>query len=88
MSPWESKGPTPAKDLEEGDRVDFDPEAPYITEANREFAKHQYASISVWEQGGWADDMAKPGEVVLYTDNFPQPIILPAETLVHVERWH
>jgi hypothetical protein len=87
MSPWESKGPTPAKDLVEGDRVDFDPTAPYITDANRPQAEAEYGFIQS-VGGGWAAGLATEGEVVLYTENFAEPLILPADTLVHVERWH
>lgn len=76
-----------AKDLEEGDRVDFDPAAPFLDDANRQCAPFEYASIQS-VGGGWADAMAKPHEVVLYTDNFVHPIILPADTMCHVERWH
>jgi hypothetical protein len=81
-------GDTKASDLRDGDRVDFKGNEPFLSENNKQCAPYEYASISMWEQGGWADGMAKPGEIVLYTDNFPDPIILPADTVVHVERWH
>jgi hypothetical protein len=80
------QGLMPAADLIEGDRVDFDENAPYITEANKPIAAAEYAFIL--GRKGWLDSMAKPGEVVLYTENFAEPIILPADTQVHVERWH
>jgi hypothetical protein len=82
-----TSGPKAAKDLGEGDRVDFDPEAPFITEANSQCARYEYASVQS-VNGGWADAMAPAGHIVLYTDNFVEPIILPADTIVHVERWH
>lgn len=76
-----------AKDLEEGDRVDFEPTAPFLDPQNQQCAPFEYASIEC-VGGGWADHMARDGEVVLYTHNFVNPIILPADTLCHVEPWH
>jgi hypothetical protein len=41
---------------------------------------------AVVESGrGWADNLAKPGEVVIYAPNYALPIILPADTEVTVD---
>lgn len=87
MSPYESKGPTPAKDLQEGDRIDFTGQEGYLSAGNKQCAPFEYASVQS-VNGGWADAQAQPDQVVVYTDNYVDPIILPADTLVHVERWH
>lgn len=87
MSPWESKGPTPAKDLGEGDRIDLSGTEPFLTDGNRQIVEYEYASVQQ-VNGGWADGMARPGDVVIYTHNLADPIILPADAIVHVERWH
>lgn len=73
-------GDTKAKDLGEGDRVDFDPASPYLGEVNRDIASREYAAIKEVRPMG-------PDVALIFENDFV-PIVLPADTVVHVERWH
>lgn len=67
-----------------GDAIDFTGQEPYLHEDNIVSAENMYAVVES-VNGGWADSLAGPGEVVIYVPNYALPIILPADTDLTVD---
>lgn len=65
-----------ARDLKAGDIVDVPDELVAGTD-NETIANYEFACVSQ-VGGGWADDLASEGQVVIYTDNFAVPIFCDA----------
>lgn len=70
--------------VQPGDALSFTGKEPYLHEDNVASAENMYAVVES-VNGGWADSLAKPGEVVIYVPNYALPIILPADTDVTVD---
>lgn len=73
-----------ASDVQPGNAIEFSGTEPYLHADNIVSAENTYAVVES-VNGGWADSLAGPGEVVLYVPNYPLPIILPAATEVTVD---
>jgi hypothetical protein len=73
-----------AHTVQPGDAIDFTGKEPYLHDHNVTTAENMYACVES-VNGGWADGVAQPGEVVIYTNNFPLPIVLPADTDLTVD---
>lgn len=67
-----------AIEVQPGNVIEFTGTESFLHPDNRPAAQFEYAHVTDIG-GGWADGAAKPGEVVLYTENYPLPIIVPAD---------
>lgn len=73
-----------AGDIRPGNILSLDPGADYITEANRSLAENEYTRID-HVNGGWVDDVAGAGELVLYSaENLAEPVVIGAHELVEL----
>lgn len=70
--------------VQPGDALDFTGTEPFLHADNVTTAQNTYAVVES-VNGGWADGLAQPGEVVIYVPNYPLPIILPADTDLTVD---
>jgi hypothetical protein len=69
-----------ARDITPGTVVNIEPNSHYVTEANRPAVTYEYVLVDS-VNGGWADGLARPGEVVLYSAaSLAEPMILPGDT--------
>lgn len=69
-----------ARDLRPGDMFDV-PEDVAAGTDNDVCAEYEYAVLES-VNGGWADGVARAGEVVLYVPNFAAPVLIDGERLV------
>jgi hypothetical protein len=69
-------------ELQPGDVIDV-PHQLVVGTDNEAMNEFEYAVVEC-VGGGWADHLAGPGEVVVYTENFAVPIIGPADLTVEV----
>lgn len=71
-----------AKNIEPGSTIDIDGNAPYVSEANKPCVENEYVYVET-VNGGWADSVAAPGEVVLYSaSNLAEPVVLSGTSKV------
>jgi len=73
-----------AFNLVKGDVVDL--EGFDVGEANSQIVQFEYVTVDS-VNGGWADGMAAPGQVVLYSaQSLAEPVILPSDALIPIAR--
>lgn len=68
---------TAARDLQPGDLIDVPADAVVNTD-NEQIQPFEYGQVES-VNGGWADHLAGPGEVVVYLPNFASPVVLAAD---------
>lgn len=72
-----------ARDLSGGMRVDIPASVAEGTD-NETIAEYEYAEVES-VNGGWADSLASPGQVVIYAPNFVSPIIVAGNLPLDVQ---